>query len=361
MQLQNMRHEINDFVWTKTRYDLLLYYRDNLIATSGTVGDWIDLASIPSALGVDMPTQVQKWLAYKKNGIALFDSSQEGANIINTSFNGFDDTVKAQSIQAIQLAIQSVEEQVSSITGVLGQALGNIEQRDAVSNVKVGVRTSMLLTKQYFHAMDLIFKAINYDLLNMAKIVFKNGLTGSIILGDKVRIFTALPKYFTTTDFDIHIKDSSDEYQTRESIKQLNVEFIKGGLTDADMAINIMTAKTTAELKNYVNTALAAKKAENNMIQQLQQQLEQANGQLKQLQQQTEQLSQQNNQLQQKLQTNNDEKLQIERERLKLEKQANMDKADYNDKMLELKNKQLEVEIHQQWDGNPYNDKIKDV
>lgn len=300
-------------------------------------------------------------MAYKKNGIALFDSSQEGANIINTSFNGFDDTVKAQSIQAIQLAIQSVEEQVSSITGVLGQALGNIEQRDAVSNVKVGVRTSMLLTKQYFHAMDLIFKAINYDLLNMAKIVFKNGLTGSIILGDKVRIFTALPKYFTTTDFDIHIKDSSEEYQTRENIKQLNVEFIKGGLTDADMAINIMTAKTTAELKNYVNTALAAKKAENNMIQQLQQQLEQANGQLKQLQQQAEQLNQQNNQLQQKLQTNNDEKLQIERERLKLEKQANMDRADYNDKMLELKNKQIEVEIHQQWDGNPYNDKIKDI
>ena len=176
-----------------------------------------------------------------------------------------------------------------------------------------------------------------------------------------MRIFTALPKYFTTTDFDIHIKDSSEEYQTRENIKQLNVEFIKGGLTDADMAINIMTAKTTAELKNYVNTALAAKKAENNMIQQLQQQLEQANGQLKQLQQQAEQLSQQNNQLQQKLQTNNDEKLQIERERLKLEKQANMDRADYNDKMLELKNKQIEVEIHQQWDGNPYNDKIKDI
>ena len=30
------------------RYDLLLYYRDNLIATSGTVGDWIDAASLPS-------------------------------------------------------------------------------------------------------------------------------------------------------------------------------------------------------------------------------------------------------------------------------------------------------------------------
>lgn len=317
---------------------------------------------MPTVLGVDFPDRVKKWIAYKKNGLALYDSSQEGANLINTTFNGYDDTIKAQSIQAIQLAIQSIEEQVSSITGVLPQALGNIQQRDAVSNVKVGVRTSTLLTKQYFNAMDLIYKEVNYDFLNISKIVFKKGFTGSVVLGNKLlKIFTALPEHYTVTDFDVHIKDSSEEYQTRENIKQLNVEFIKGGLTDADMAINIMTAKTTAELKNYVNNALAAKKAENNMIQQLQQQLEQANGQLKQLQQQAEQLSQQNNQLQQKLQTNNDEKLQIERERLKLEKQANMDRADYNDKMLELKNKQIEVEIHQQWDGNPYNDKIKDI
>ena len=59
--------------------------------------------------------------------MALYDSSQEGANLINTTFNGYDDTIKAQSIQAIQLAIQSIEEQVSSITGVLPQALGNIQ------------------------------------------------------------------------------------------------------------------------------------------------------------------------------------------------------------------------------------------
>lgn len=30
------------------RYDMLIYYRDNLIATSGTVGDWIDAASLPN-------------------------------------------------------------------------------------------------------------------------------------------------------------------------------------------------------------------------------------------------------------------------------------------------------------------------
>ena len=91
------------------RYDLLIYYRDNLIASSGTVGDWIDLAVVPNALGVDFPERLAKWLAYKKNGIGLIDSSQEGAQMLNTTFNGFDDTVKAQSIQAIQFAIESIE------------------------------------------------------------------------------------------------------------------------------------------------------------------------------------------------------------------------------------------------------------
>ena len=42
------------------KLDLLIYYRDNLIATSGTVGDWIDIAHIPSALGVELPEKLAK-------------------------------------------------------------------------------------------------------------------------------------------------------------------------------------------------------------------------------------------------------------------------------------------------------------
>jgi len=57
---------------------------------------------------------------------------------INTIFNGYDDTVKAQAIQAIQLAIDAVEQTCSSITGVFRERLNGIEARDAVTNIKVG-------------------------------------------------------------------------------------------------------------------------------------------------------------------------------------------------------------------------------
>jgi hypothetical protein len=288
------------------KLDLLLYYRDNLIATSGTVGDWIDLAHVPSVLGVELPERIEKWLAYKKNGLALFDSSQEGANIINTTFNGFDDTVKADAIQAIQIAIDSIEQQMASTTGVFPEKLGGIQERDAVSNVKVGLRYSTLLTKQYFSAMDLMLKEIYYDLLNLAKEVYKDGMSGTIVLGPKlVKVFTALPEYYTITDFDIHLQDSTESFQARETIKGLTGEMIKGGLADAEMIVDIVTAKNMTELKKYVSDSLRNQKAENNMIQQLQQQVEQMTQQSKQYEQQIQQLTSQNQQLSKQLETNN--------------------------------------------------------
>ena len=292
----------------------------------------------------------------------MYDSSQEGANMMNTTFNGFDDTVKAQSIQAIQLAIQSIEEQVSSITGVLSQALGNIQQRDAVSNVKVGVRQSTLLTKQYFSAMDMIYKEIIYDLLNLAKVVYKKGLKGTLILGDKlVKVFTALPEYYTMTDFDIHIQDSSEVFQLKEEMKALNMELIKAQLVDAETAIDVATAKNITDLKNRITYSLQKKKAENDQLGQMQQQLQQYEQQIKDMQQQLQQAVQENKNLQNKLETNNDAKIKIESKRVEIEDQTRQDKADYNEDMLKLKEKQLEVERLQILDGNPYNDKIRDV
>ena len=302
---------------------------------------------------------MQRWIAYKKNGIALFDGSQEGSQALNTTFNGFDDTIKVQSIQAIQVAIQSIEEQVSSITGVLSQALGNIQQRDAVSNVKVGVRQSTMLTKQYFSAMDLMYKEVNYDLLNCAKIAYKKGLKGTLILGDKlVKVFTALPEYYTMTDFDIHIQDSSEVAALKEEIKALNIELIKAQQVDAETAIDVATAKNLTDLRDKVTYALRKKKAENDQLAQMQQQYEQ---QMKDAQQQIEQLNQQNKNLQNKLDANNEQKLRLEARRVDIEDQTRQDKADYNEDMITLKKNQLEVERLQILDGNPYNDKVRDV
>lgn len=307
-----------------------------------------------------MPERAQKWLAYKKQGIAWYDSSQEGAQIINTTFNGFDDTIKAQAIQAFQMVLESIEQQACSITGVFQEKLGGIQQRDAVSNVKVGIRQSTLLTKQYFSAMDLMYKEVNYDLLNLAKIVFKNGITGTLINGTRLnQIFTALPEYYTMTDFDIHIQDSTETFQDKENLKATSVELIKSGQVDPTMIFNIMTAKNVGELKEYIEDAVQSKKQENDIVAQLQQQLQQMQQQAQQLQQQLQQATQQNEKLQKEIEKNSSDKMQLEKQRVEIEKKKADDTKSYNDRIAAIKEREVDIEYMQLSDGNPYNDKIK--
>ena len=343
------------------RYDLLSFYKDNLIASSGTVGDWLDLAYVPQVLGVDLPERLQKWLAYKKQGLGLIDSSQEGAQMMNTIFNGYDDTVKAQSIQAIELSMQSIQHQVSMITGVLPEAMAQYEQRDAVSNVQLGVRTTMLLTKQLFKAMDVVYKEANYDMLNLSKLVWPDGITGIIVLGNKSQIFTALPEYYTVTDFDVHIEDSAKSFQDVQSLRAISGELVRGGAADLADVTNIMTASSMTELKRVIDRSIAKKKEENNMFGQMQQQIQEYEKTMKEMQKSMQAMQQENAQLQKQVEANNQIKLELEAKRIELEQERIRNDKEYNDKSIEVKQQQVQAQVAQIYDANPYNDKIKNV
>lgn len=260
------------------------------------------------------------------------------------------------------MVLESIEAQASSITGVFAEKLGGIQQRDAVSNVKIGIRQSTLLTKQYFSAMDLLYKEVNYDLLNLAKIVYKHGICGTLVNGTKLnQIFTALPEYYTMTDFDIHIQDSTEAFEAKEGLKNASVELIKSQQADPAMIVNIMTAKNVTELKNYINDAVNTKKKENDIISQLQEQLQQMQQQAQNMNKQLTQMQEENNRLNREIHKNNAEKLDIERRRLALDEQEVRNNKDYNDKIAKNKERQVDLEYMQLNDNNPYNDQIKDV
>lgn len=346
------------------RYDLLNYYRDVLIANSGTAGVIMDMSLLPTNLGVKWPERVQKWLAYKKSGVMWVDTTQEGRNDngnapLNTIFNGFDETLKSQAVQAIEMAIQSVEQTTSSITGVFRERLNGIEQRDAVTNIKQGVANSFIVTKHYFQQMDLITCEILLASLNQAKITFKKGLKGTIILGDKYQqVFTALPEHFTVTDYDIHVISSTEVMEDLQTIKQMVPELVKIQAVTPDIIIEALTSKSLTDLKYKVQKALKIQKEENNQIVQLSQQLEEAQQQLQQMQGELQKA-------QQKVQQLDEKRLMLEQEKINLDYQVNWLKANtdktYKERQMDIEEKRTEVEIMQLRDGNPYNDKIKDI
>lgn len=337
--------------------DILYFFRDNLIAESGGIGDWIDIAFLPKFLGSDVTERLMKWKSYKKSGMALLDSSQEGMAPMNTTYSGYDDTIKLNAIQAIDLAIQRNEEECSMITGVFRERLGGIEQKDAVTNVQVGVRQSSYITKQYYQMMDLLTREILIDILNVNKVVYKKGISGSVILGDKLnKIFTALPEHYSFTDFDVHIVDSSEIIKEQETIKQLTIELTKGGLVDPEVLIEIVTAKGLTSMKEDVKFALERKRKENNQLGQLDQQVKQLDDQLKQTSKEAERL-------QKEVESLNAQKIKLEQDKLEFEKQLEWfkakDQSAYNEQKLEWEKKRVELEGLQLLDNNKRNDEIK--
>lgn len=346
------------------KYNILHFYRDNLIASSGSVGDWLDVSMLPSFLGTKLAERIEKWKAYKKAGTALIDSSQEGRIAsgqapINTMFNGYDDTIKVTAIQAIQTAIESVEATASSITGVFRERLNGIEQRDAVTNIKQGANNSFIITKQYYQQMDLVTNEILLDALNIAKRVYKNGLTGTYILGDRQqKIFTALPEYFTLTDYDVHISTTTDAIKDMEYIKQILPEFIKSQSLDPSIIFEAISSKSLTDLKNKVRESLEKRKQENNQIQQLSQQLEELQNQLQQCNKELEKAQKTNKELEQA-------KLQLEQQKINLDfkvkqMEAETDKS-YKNALISEQQKRTQIELEQLHDGDPYNDRIKQL
>ena len=343
------------------RYNMLHFYRDQLIASSGTVGDILDISMLPEVLGSNFAERFQKWQAYKKTGTALIDSSQEGRMSggapMNTIFNGFDDTIKVQSIQAIQLAIESIENTTSSITGVFKERLNGIEQRDAVTNVKQSATNSFIITKHYYQQMDLLVVEMLLDALNCGKVVFKKGLKGTLILGDyQQKIFTALPEHFTISDHDVRILTSSEVIQDMQQIKTLIPEFIKSGSMDSSIIFEALTARSLTELKSKVSIAIKKQKEENNLLQKLQEQVKEYEKQLQDLQKQLKQS-------QLKIENLNEAKLTLEKEKFKRELEIEWYKArtdrNFKTDSIEVDKKRIEVEVLQLHDGNPFNDTIR--
>ena len=346
------------------KYDLLLFYRDNLIANSGTAGDWIDESLIPTNLGVNWPERLKTWLAYKKQGIALLDTTQEGRMAtgqapINTIFNGYDDTVKAQAIQAIQFAIESVEQTCSSISGVFRERLNGIEAKDAVTNVKIGQSNSFTISKQWYSQMDLLTEEILTDCLNLAKKVYKKGLKGTLILGDKFqKIFTALPEHFTMSDWDIHVVSTGEVVKDLEQIKALIPDLIKSQSVSVDAIFDVITCKSLTEAKYAIKMAIKKQKEEQNVIGQLQQQVQQLQGELQNAQKELQKY-------QQKVEELNEAKLQIESAKQKADAEIRRYEAqtdrDYKQKRNENDLLRTKVEIEQLHDGNPYNDTMRQI
>ena len=337
------------------KYDLNLYKKDNAMALSGTRGAIVDISQLPTSLGSTPDERLIKFQAYRKVGLSLIDTAQEGVPLNNTYYNGFDDTLNPGEIQAYQLSIQMIEDTVSSITGVFRERLGGIEQRDAVANVEVGMQQSYIITKRYYSAMDTLVKEMLCDCIDMAKVVYKNGLTGQLVLGDQKEIFTLLPEYYSFTSYDISLADSTEIIKEQELIKQLAMQLAGSNQVDPEILFIVSTSKSLSEMKELTLKSIREKKIENNQLIQLQQQLQQAQQNMQEMQKQLEQSTKKIAQL-------NEKKLNIEQQNNQMDQDIAYAKIqaekELKDRELDLIEQRNKLEAAQLFDNSNQNDAI---
>ena len=337
------------------KYDLNLYKKDNAMALSGTRGAIVDISQLPTSLGSTPDERLIKFQAYRKVGLSLIDTAQEGVPVNNTYYNGFDDTLNPGEIQAYQLSIQMIEDTVSSITGVFRERLGGIEQRDAVANVEVGMQQSYIITKRYYSAMDTLVKEMLCDCIDMAKVVYKNGLTGQLVLGDQKEIFTLLPEYYSFTSYDISLADSTEIIKEQELIKQLAMQLAGSNQVDPEILFIVSTSKSLSEMKELTLKSIREKKIENNQLIQLQQQLQQAQQNMQEMQKQLEQSTKKIAQL-------NEKKLNIEQQNNQMDQEIAYAKIqaekELKDRELDLIEQRNKLEAAQLFDNAKQNDAI---
>lgn len=250
-----------------------------------------------------------------------------------------------------------VETTASSLTGVFRERLGGIQQRDAVANVEAGMQQSYIITKQYYQVMDTLVAEMLTDALNLARKVYKKGLTGQIILGNKKQIFTALPEYYSQTDYDVHLANTVEIMKEQDLLRQMATQLAGNNQVDPEVLIDITTSKSLTEMKETLRRTIKQKKLENNQIVQLTQQLQEAQQNAEKMQKQLEANTK-------KLQQLNEQKLAIERADNETKNQIDWFKvksdADYKQQELELMKQKNQIEYAQLFDSNPQNDEVDD-
>jgi len=277
-------------------YDVITFFRDNLIANAGVDGSRVNLAAIPKVLGQDFMERLLKFVAFRKQGLELYDPTEEGAGLFQ-HYGDFRGSLNGNIIEQLNVVLESIQAQADVVTGINRHMYAAAEQRDAVSNVKTGIRQTSLITKDLFELVFDSRKHVLSDLLNQAKITYKYGKKGSYIIGHRNVLFDVIPENYKFTDFNIHVVNSSKENLKLEKLNALAPQLAGKGSVGDDALIKIMMTDSVTEANQLLDESMAEKKAENDQLAQMSQQLEQLAEQSKQLQAELEKVKQEKEKL----------------------------------------------------------------
>ena len=342
----NSMREIQDL------YDIVMFFRNNAIANSGVSGSRVNVAAIPKALGKKFMDRLTKWITIRKQGLELVDPTEEGANLFQ-HYGDFDASISGTAITAINAVLESLTVQADIISGVPRQMLGQIEQRDAVANVKVGIQQVSVLSLEMFRDVDIVLNQSVQGTLDNFKYAYRNkGKEGIYRNGMAMIPFVIDPSKFSVTEYKITVVSSGVENAKLLKIQTLAQELAKQGTVDPDVLVKILNRKSIHEIEAVLIKAVAKKKEETMNMQQAQEQIEQSDKMVQELEAEIKRLEnnaaqsdknrlKQEASIAERTAQQKDREIEIEQDRAEAEKRFNARELVLKEKVVQLEKEQL--------------------
>lgn len=261
-------------------YDLIIFHRDNLVANSGVSGDRVNMAAIPKVLGDDFMERLFKFIALKKNGVELYNPTEPGASLFS-HYGNFDNSVSGTSITAINAILTMIQEQADIIAGTNPQMMGQIAERDAVSNVRMGIQRSLMRNQDLFEVFRTAHNRLLNNYISAAQISYKNGKKGSYIMGPKSYTFEIIPDTFCYSDFAITINYSSKDEARLERLQAIAKEYAAAGVLDPSTITQAVMSDSANEVNKIINQGYRKNKEEMDKLGQASATIDQLNAKLK--------------------------------------------------------------------------------
>ena len=266
-------------------YDIAYYKRELEIATYKGAFTAINSSLIPS--GWDP----KEWMRYVTiNKFAWLDPTNE---ILKGPSQGKSagafNTLTAQQIQmgdpnAIGMytnLLLDIETTLGKLAGVSGAREGEISNREAVQNVEREMTQSSNITEKWF-AIDANFrKRVLTKFLECCKYAYKtNPKKGQYVLDDMGQEVVSKFDEFVSTEYDVHVSNSTNDTQLYNDLRALSQAAIQNGQATIADLVAISQSESVQEIAKKLESSARKIREENQAMEEKKMQQQQQQAQL---------------------------------------------------------------------------------
>ena len=253
-------------------YDIAYYKRELAIATYKGSFTALNSSLVPS--GWDP----KEWMRYVTiNKFAWLDPTNE---ILKGPSQGKSagafNTLTAQQIQVgdpneigmYTNLMLDVETTLGKIAGVTGAREGDIQSREAVNNVEREVAQTSHITEKWF-AIDSNFrKRVLTKFLECCKYAYKiNPKKGQFLLDDMGQEMVTTFDEFVSSEYDIHVSNSTNDTQLYNDLRALGQAAIQNGQATIGDLVAISQSESVQEIARKLEDSARKIKEDNEAMQ----------------------------------------------------------------------------------------------